>query len=206
MNTSGPTDANKEFCRLLEKYGSYIHTLSYQYIQRESSWLEREDLIQRSHIKLWQATLKRSITHPKLYISCIVRSTYIDMCREYKTVFALPLNDEGELLKGTLLISCSGGMGDPQDELEREEALYERLDMLSCYVTRLPQQQRRAMLLRLKKRVDDLSLLARYMQKYKLSIENIHSPIDKVAKQNLASSVTPALTKIDAFFKEMHSR
>lgn len=206
MNTSRPGDDDKEFHRLLEKYGAYIRTLSYKYIECETSWLERDDLMQRSHFKLWQATLKRSIKHPKLYISRIVRSAYMDMCREYKAVFALPLNEDGELRKGTLLISCSDGMGDPQDELEREEAFVERLDMLSCYVTRLPQQQRRAILLRLKKRVDNLSLLARYMQKYRVSIENVHSPLDKVSKQNLASSVAPALTKIDTFFKEMRPR
>lgn len=206
MLLSNGDEANKRANNQLEQHDLYILDLVYRYYPGENAYSERDELAQRSRIKLWQATLKRSLTHPKLYISRIVRSAYIDMCREYKAVFALPLNDEGELLKGTLLISCSGGMGDPQDELEREEALYERLDMLSCYVTRLPQQQRRAILLRLKKRVDNLSLLARYMRKYKVFIENVHSPVDKVGKQNLASSVAPALTKIDAFFKEMHSR
>lgn len=206
MNTSGWTDADKEFYHLLEKYGLYIRTLAYQYIPSDNPLMEREDLIQRSHVKLWQATMKRPITHPKSYISRIVRSAYVDMWREYNAEFSLSLNNDGELIKGTLLISCSEGMGDPQDELERKEAFVERLDMLTFCVTRLPQQQRKAMLLRLKKRVDNLSLLARFLQKYKVTLETMHSPTDKATKQCLASSVAPALTKIDAFFKNMSTR
>lgn len=199
-------DAEEEFNKLFIKYDKYIHTLAYKCIVRECPLLERDDLIQRSYIKLWQALKKQHIEHPRSYIAHVVDSVYVDMLRERKISFPLTLNEESELLKGTALVLLSEGMDDPQDELERKEASFELLDMLSSFVVRLPQRQKHAMLLRLEKRVDNLASLTTSLRKYKVAIEKVYHPVDHARKQSLASSVAPALTKFEAYLEKRSTR
>ena len=206
MDVMNLVDANEEFSKLLEKYDGYIHTLAYQYIRQECPLFERDDLVERSYIKLWQALKRQRIKHPRSYIARIVRSVYVDMIREHKKLFPLSLNEEGELLKGNALVSLSEGMDDPQNELERNENFFTLLEMYSMFVVRLPQQQQRAMLLRVEKRVDNLALLSNSLLKYQVAIKKVCRPVDHARKQSLASSVAPALTKFEAYLKKRSTR
>src|SRR5947199_6526549 len=100
---------------ILERYDDYILALAHEQYPRhiaspEVLDLEIQELAQRSRIKLWRALQKRHITHLKPYIRLIVRSESIDMVRSYKPYLPLPIDEDGELYQGNVLVTPSEGM------------------------------------------------------------------------------------------------
>src|SRR5947209_7360266 len=111
---------------LLEKYDGYIVTLARKQVPRTMVHPEIlcdlvDELAQEARIKFWQTTQKKHLTNPRPYIKCIVRSESIDMIRRYKRMFPLPVDEDGELHQGDLMVTPGEGMQDPADEFEREE-------------------------------------------------------------------------------------
>ncbi len=130
-NRSGPSafdsDYNiNEIDEILRQNDDYIVAMAREKLPRhiaspEVLDLEIQELAQRSRIKLWKALQHRHIRHIKAYIRCIVHSASVDMVRNYKPDLPLPLDEEGELYQGNVLVAFSEGMQDPLYELEKEQ-------------------------------------------------------------------------------------
>lgn len=186
------TDEN-EISGLLEQQDPYIRKLARETLCHEH---RVDDLVQLSRIKLWQAAKARRINNPKSYIRCIVKSAYVEMMRQQKFAAPLAMSEDGELLQGQAMVRLCEEMHDPLEVVECRERFRERLDMLVDAATALPLRQRRALICRLKDRVDDLNLLIEAFRERNLNIENEHWPADEADRHNLAASIAPANKKI----------
>lgn len=198
-------DRDSEANRLVETYSPYIRLLSQRLLPQDRGYLEIDELVQRASIRLWLAARTQHIKYPKAYIARIVNSVYVDMQRGFKPVLQLSILTEDELTRGHVLINRSEGMGDPLEELEQQESLNECMMRLAATIAQLPAQQRRAILLRMKERVDDLTLFMKSLRIYEIDIEKERWPSNKIDRQRLASSATFALKKIESRLNEIAS-
>ena len=119
-----------EINEILRENEDYILVLARKKVPRhiaprEVLDLEIQELAQRSRIKLWCSLKKRKITHIKAYIRSIIHSESIDMMRCCKFELSLPLDEEGELYQGKVLVAPSEGMQDPLYELVQQEMVSE---------------------------------------------------------------------------------
>ena len=119
---------NLDIDKVLEDFDGYIRSLVGRkmpraVVRREMLDMEVEEIVQNTRIKLWQAIQRREIINLKAYVRCIVHTECVNIVRGYKPTFPLPLNEEGELYQGKVLVAASQGMQDPADEIENREAL-----------------------------------------------------------------------------------
>lgn len=202
MTDTGAGNGEDNVDALLEKYDGYIVTLARKQVPRTMVHPEIlgdlvDELAQEARIKFWQTTQKKHLTNPRPYIKCIVRSESIDMIRRYKHMLPLPVDEDGELRQGNLMVTPGEGMQDPADEFEREEVAAECLtEAVKVIVTRLPAQQQRAMICWLKDSIDDLRKLKDAFQRHNVDIDLVNWPEAKKERHNLYSSLSVAWKKL----------
>ncbi len=206
LKPSGPSafdsdyDAH-EIAEILRQNDNYILTLAREKVPRhiassEVLDLEIQELAQRARIKLWRALQKRNITHLKAYIRCIVHSESIDMIRSSKSELPLPLDEEGELYQGNVLVMFSEGMQDPLYELEQKEIAAEYITQVVDMLHSLPPCQRKIMICSLKEQLDDVPTLTQAFKKFEVNIEAVRWPSKKKEMQNLKASLSIARKKL----------
>jgi DNA-directed RNA polymerase specialized sigma24 family protein len=158
--------------------------------------LEIYELAQRARIKLWRSLQKRHITHIKAYIKCIIHSESMDMIRRGKSELPLPLDEEGELYQGGVLVVPSEGMRDPLYELEQKEMAAEYITQAVDILRSLPHRQQQAMVCSLKDQLDDVLALTKAFRKFEMNIEAVRWPSERKEVQNLKASLSIARKKL----------
>jgi hypothetical protein len=184
----------------LEEYGPYIRTLAWQQFPRDITRpdLDVDDIVQNACIKLWRALQDDHIISIKGYIRSIVHSEIVDIARRHKFTLPLPVDEDGELYQGDVIITQGEGMRDPAYEVEQKEFVAGCLADTADEVIRLPSCQQRAMICSLKDRVDDLLLLIETYQAHGIDIETVHWPEEKDERQKYRASLTVARKKLRA--------
>jgi DNA-directed RNA polymerase specialized sigma24 family protein len=177
-------DSDGDVDEMLEQHDTYIRILARQKVPRtilpsEVVDLEIDDLAQRARIKLWHTSLEKSITNPKAYIQCIVHSESVDMLRRHKPILPLPIDEDGELYFGSVMVMPSEGMQDPADELEREEVIADYITKLVDGVLALPPRQRHAMMCFLKEQIANSLPLIEAFRSRGVNIEEVILPRKK---------------------------
>src|SRR5205085_6783159 len=108
--------------------------------------------------------------------------------RQSKLTSPLPMDQDGELYQGRVLLVPSDGMQDPAFEFERKELIAEVVnDVLT-----LPPIQRYAMICTLKDEIGDTFPLAETFRKHGIDIETINWPRERMELQKLQSSLSVA--------------
>lgn len=168
--------------------------------------LETDELVQRVRIKFWHALEGKHINFPKTYIKRIVNSEFIDMVRRMKPNYTLdlPVDDEGEIYQGHMLITPSVGMADPSVEYEERVEASERMQEIVDAVLTLPARQQQAMICDLRDRVDDLDALTKAFKKRKAVIETWQWPQQKKEKTLLRASLNYARVKVNLQMSNAH--
>src|SRR5579859_3469429 len=120
--------------------------------------LEMDELVQRVRVKFWHALSVRGVDYSRAYIKRIVHSEFIDMLRSKKPqrTLPLPMDEEGELYQGAMLVTVSGGMSDPADVVEERYEAIDCMEEVANAVLQLAPRQQYAMVCSLSDRVDDL--------------------------------------------------
>jgi DNA-directed RNA polymerase specialized sigma24 family protein len=158
--------------------------------------LEIQELAQRSRLKLWRTLQKRHIAHIKAYIRCIVHSVSMDMVRRYKPNLPLPVDEDGELYRGDVLVAPSEGMQDPLYELEQKEMAEEYITQAVDLLRSLPPCQQQVMICSLKDQLDNVLTLTEAFKKFEINIETVRWPSKKKELRNLKASLSAARKKL----------
>ena len=201
---------SKEIEEILRRYDDYIiaiarKSIACRFVSPEFLDFEIQELAQLCRIKLWRALQKGEITYIKAYIRRIVHSVSIDMVRNHKHELPLPLDEEGELYQGNLLVALSEGLQDPVYELEQKELAIEYMTLVAGILRSLPPCQRRTMICTLKDQMDDLVTLTQVFKKCGVNIETIGWPSRKKELQSLRASLSIARKKLRTRMKELES-
>ncbi|GCE46183.1 RNA polymerase sigma factor (sigma-70 family) [Thermosporothrix hazakensis] len=124
----------------LTSYMAFIRRTLYQSSFRLPA-PDVEDIAQEVLIKLW-LTLRQnhSIQRLEPYIRRMVHNEVIQHLRRRKLVYALPLDEQGELCDGELLSAAGELATDPAECVERQQLL----DDIMQAVKTLPPMQKRA--------------------------------------------------------------
>ncbi len=189
--------------RSLEGLDRYIRDVAKRQMSRDSILFndlddEINDLAQIALIAYWKiASNNGQIASPRAYIYSIIRSRYIDLMRQrkHKTYLSLPVDQDGELYQGNLLLMPGEGMQDPALQFEREELIAE----VVADVIHLPQCQQRAMVCMLKDEVGNTPVLEEEFRKHGIDISAINWPTDPIELQTLKSSLSVARKKRRSF-------
>jgi DNA-directed RNA polymerase specialized sigma24 family protein len=154
------------------------------------AWIE--DVTQNAWIKFWSVMSRpeAKIVSAKLYLDCIIRSACIDGIRSCKRKYAssLPLDPDGELQQGKVLLTASQESDDPAEEYELREFINEIIDE----VMQLPTRQRYAMICVLKDEVGQTFPLAEAFEKYGIDTTTIEWPGDPLELQRLRTLLSQA--------------
>ena len=201
----GKYDVN-EIDEILRQNDGYILTLARKKVPRhiaspEVLDLEINELAQRSRIKLWRALQKRHITHLKAYIRRIVHSESMDMLRSYKPDLPLPVDENGELYQGDVLMVPGEGMQDPLYELEQKEMAAEYITQAVDVLRSFPPCQRQVMICSLKDQVDDVSTLMKAFKKFGINI--VSWPSQKKERIRLKASLSAAHKRVRSLKKQL---
>ena len=195
---------------ILERFDSYI-ALQVKELVRQNPHiahqavldLEIDDLIQKVRIKLWRALKEKDIAYPKSYIWRIVRNKFVDMIRRMKPLYALAVDQDGEIYYGNVLVQSGAGMADPLDEVERQDEVANCMDKTVDAVLKLPDRQQLAMICSLRERVDDFIQLASAFKMRRIDIEGLQWPQEKSEKQVLQASLSCARRKVAAHLHDI---
>ena len=208
-----PTDVkNSNVESVLTEYDQYLIRqvqdcvrLHSDVIRPEVLDLETDELVQRVRIKFWHALEDKHIEYPKTYLKRIVNSEFIDLVRRLKPqrTLDLPVDDEGELYQGHMLITPSLGMADPSVEYEEQVTANERLQEAVDAILTLPARQQHAIICDMRDRVDDLDALKKAFKTRKAPIEKWQWPQQKNEKLLLRASLTYARLKVSMHMKEV---
>jgi len=163
--------------------------------------LEIHELAQRTRIKLSRTIQKRAITHLSAYIRCIVHSASMDMVRSYKPDLPLPVDEDGELYQGDVLVALSEGMRDPLYELEQKEMAAEYITQAVDALSSFPPCQQQVMICSLKDQLDDVLLLTKAFKKFEINIESMRWPSIKKEVKNLKASLSAARKKLRSLYR-----
>ncbi len=206
--------ANKVLC----DYDAYIYSLAQRTIpthfgrMSDSHAIEMEidEIAQRSRIKFWLALKKRDIPFPKTYIRCIVKSECIDLARQHRPTMPLPVDDDGELSPGVVLLAASEKTGDPQMIVEQEERLLERLrELVDIVRQRLSRRQRQAFLRGLFEKLDDdddmLKKTLQELEYQHVNLDEVFVPTDSSEKRTLQASNSQARRTIARYMNMVSS-
>jgi DNA-directed RNA polymerase specialized sigma24 family protein len=196
---------------LLEQYDPYITRQVYDCMHQHPHVvpsdvfdLETDELVQRVRIKFWHTLREKHIDYPKTYIKRIVHSEFIDMVRRLKPqhALALPVDEEGELYQGNMLIAPGVGMNDPASEYEEQIAVTSRIKEVVDAVLQLPERQQRAIICTLRDRVDDIDALAQEFKERKTDLDAWQWPQAHSEKLLLRASLAYARNKIGMHMKD----
>jgi hypothetical protein len=91
----------------------------------------------------------------------------------------LPVDDDGELYRGNVIITQGEGMRDPAYEVEQEEYLTNSLTQTVDEVLALPSCQQRAVICSLKDRIDNVLLLIETFREHQVDIEQVSWPEER---------------------------
>lgn len=204
----GPDDSDSVE-ELLERFNWYIVAQAEKIVFRSSNFadpavldLEIDEIVQNVRIKLWKASGERSIESPKAYIRQMVHNEFIDALRRRKRLLPLPIDEDGELYQGDLLLVKPGeDSTDPVDVIEQEEAVAELLKKLIDGVSTLPTIQQRAAICSLKDRVNDSLQLIETFRGRDIEVEPIEWPDDKIDVQRLKASLSAARKKLELYME-----
>jgi DNA-directed RNA polymerase specialized sigma24 family protein len=165
--------------------------------------LETDELVQRVRIKFWHALEDKHIEYPKTYLKRIVNSEFIDLVRRIKPHYTLdlPVDEEGELYQGHMLITPSLGMADPAVEHEEQVKASECMQEVVDAVLALPARQQHALICDMRDRVDDLEALTKAFKERKTNIETWQWPQQKHEKLLLRASLAYARLKVGTHMK-----
>lgn len=194
-------DANE----FLEEQDSYIRSLARKYIayrrktiHPDALDMEMDDLAQQTRIKVWLAWCKQPLTNPRAYINRVSHNESVTMIRRDKPAGTLPVDDDGELYQGEMVLDSSLAQ-DPSEVVEQEETLKGYIVEVVKAVAAMPRCQQRAMLCLLKERIDDSLTLINACRAHNIDIENIDWPTKK-------SELQSAKSLISASRKQMRDR
>lgn len=185
----------------LEQHYTYIMELARTHLPRnvvppKEFSEEISDLAQITLITFWLRLIsdKRPLTSPKAYIGCIVRSRCVDIVRRRKgkSTLPLPVDQDGELYQGRVMLIPGAGMQDPAIEYERKELITEVVDD----VLKLPPHQQYAMICVLKDEVGDTFPLVETFRKHGVDIAIVDWPHKAAELQKLQSSLSVARRKL----------
>lgn len=195
----------KEIDEILSQNDGYILALAREKIphhiaSQEVLDMEIHELAQRSRIKLWRMLQTKHITHIKAYIRCIVHSESIDMVRRYKPILPLPVDEDGELHQGKVLVAPSEGMQDPLYELELKELAAEYITHIVDVLRSLPPCQKQVMICSLKDQLDDVLTFTKAFKKFEINIDTVRWPAKKKEMKNLKASLSMARKKLRTTF------
>lgn len=198
---------------ILERFDSYI-TLQVKEVVRQHPYiahravldLEVDELVQKVRIKLWRVLKEKDIAYPKSYIWRVVRNEFVDMLRRMKPVYALPVDQDGEVYCGNVLVQSGVGMADPLDEVEQQDDVANCMKKTVDAVLQLPDRQQFAMICSLRERVDDLMQLVSAFKKRRIDIEGLQWPQEKSEKLVLQASLSYARRKVATYLKEAVTR
>ena len=154
--------------------------------------LEIDEIVQKVRINFWQALLKKEIEHHRAYLRSIVSNVFNDLGRRRKAPLPLPIDEDGELYMGNVLLSESNELVDPATAFEREEVLDNLMELTAQVVHDLPPRMKLAMINHLKDQVDNLILLTEAFEKYKVTIKSMKWPDDPADSKRLKASLSPA--------------
>lgn len=184
---------------ILERYNWYIVLVAWQIVLRSTRIahpavldLLVDDLIQNSRVKLWLALKVSTIGNLKSYIRQIVHHEFINLVRQHKPVLPLPIDDDGELLAGKLMVTQSEEMDNPERIFEQEEAVASLLDRTTCGVPKLSPKQKRAMICSLKERVDNILQLTEVFKSHGIDVEAFQWPEIKDEVKGLKANLSAA--------------
>lgn len=187
---------------LLKKYNPYIVSLAWKSILRgavppENLPFAIDELTQNVRLKLWQAIQKKPIAHFKAYIGRIVQNEAVNILRRKEPTSPLPVNEEGELYQGHLLLAIADGDQDSWlDEIEQEEAAANCIALAAEAIQRLPPRQQRAMICSLKDRIDDSLPLLEALTERKIDIGDMSWPEEEEDVIRLKASLSVVRKKL----------
>ena len=154
--------------------------------------LEIDEIIQRVRIKFWKALLTKEIEYHKAYIRSIVSNEFNDIGRRRKAPLPLPIDEDGELYMGNVLLSESRELADPAVAFEKEEEMDDLMELTAHMVTDLPSRMKHAMINHLKDKVDNLIRLTEAFAKHEVNIKTIKWSDDPADTKRLKASISPA--------------
>lgn len=194
---------------LLEKYLPYVYCIAREMLSFHAPSLKTldfdiDDLSEDALIKFWLTLEKTSINNYKAYLRRIVYSCMMDMLRKRKLEYELPINEDGELLQGNILITPGAGIRDAESEYLEQEMLTDWLTSVAEVTTTLPAKQYQATVCSLKERVDDLLLLINVFEKQGMDIKELDYPPEKKEKHLLKASLTVAHQKLSHLRKKQN--
>jgi DNA-directed RNA polymerase specialized sigma24 family protein len=209
--TNGQADVKKtDIEAILAEYDQYLTRQVHDCMRSHSDVirpevldLETDELVQRVRIKFWHALQDKHIDFPKTYIKRIVNSEFIDMVRRIKPNYTLdlPMDEEGEIYQGHMLITPSVGMDDPSVEYEKRIEASERMQEIVDAVLTLPARQQQAIICDMRDRVDDLDAFTRAFKKRQATVEMWQWPQQKKEKTLLRASLNYARLKVNVHMK-----
>jgi DNA-directed RNA polymerase specialized sigma24 family protein len=154
--------------------------------------LEIDEIIQRVRIKLWIALLTKEIEHQKAYIRSIVSNEFNDLGRRRKLPLPLPVDEDGELYMGNVLVNQGEGLADPSVEFEKQEMMDDLMEFTAQVVTVLPPRMKQAMINHLNDQVDNLLRLTEAFERRKVNIKTMNWSDDPIETKRLKASISPA--------------
>ena len=192
-----PYDSDPGINQCVEKYFPLILALARMEAPNNIGPVDYEDVAQEAFIKLLLIVDKQPIKSPKAYIRRIVHTVVVDMVRKFKShqYQALPVDGEGEIQEGCLIVTPSAELDNPETILEEKEAVDELMEELMEVLSDFHPRQMYATVCTLRDRVDDLIQLVDALQENGID-SNLQWPQEKPEKQRLQASYAPAKRKI----------
>jgi len=197
-------DSDLDIEEILVRFDPYIVAEAEKLVRRNSTFahpevldLEIAELAQRVRIKFW-GILKREkhIEFPKAYIRKIVKNEFNDILRRRKSLLPLPIDEDGEIYMGNVILTESEGMSDPAHEFEQEEGLNRWMSLVAQVVSNLSHRQKHAMICLLKDRIDNYMQLVEAFEQHQVDIEAFEWPDDEVDETRLKASISAARRNI----------
>lgn len=196
---------------ILEQYDGYIKftalkfvTYIRKYTHADVTDLEIDELVQLTRVKLWQALLQKKIVNLKGYIRRIVHNESVSMGRK-RMLYPLPEDEERELYQGEILVKVGTDMDDPALEMEQKEMAAHYVKHCVCAALSLPECQKRAFLLSLRDRLDDIIMLADTCRLYNVDLATITGPTNAQELHSTRSSISIARRKVRAAFSKRYN-
>ncbi|MBV9690210.1 MAG: hypothetical protein JO202_10940 [Ktedonobacteraceae bacterium] len=213
MKASSPdlptTCSDFDVGKFLEQHDGYIRTLARKNVYRTRRLfhpavleLEVDEVAQKARVKFWQASLQRNIADPKAYISSIVHNEAVTMTRQPYRFGPLPLNEDGEVYQGRILVEVSEGMGDPAFELEQVETKNYYISQTAYRVAKLAPRQQRGMICSLKDRLDEFMPFVAACKNWGVNADVIDWPSEQNDLQRLRASISVAKRTVRSLFNE----
>lgn len=208
------TISSHDINTVLEELDAYIQMLAnknlpYQLSSPTTRDLDVAELAQQIRIKLWQALEKERVSlerikNTKAYVYTITRHEAINMLRAHKKIFPLPIDDDGEINAGQMLINPGEGLQDPLSILEQEEYLEECICQTANTIEALPKRQQLAMICELKDHIEETLPIINRLREGKKAILQKEWPTEKHAAHSLKVSLSVSRKKLRKELSKIH--